>query len=211
MKLVDLFCGAGGCSAGYHKAGFEVVGVDIKPQPRYPFEFYQCDALVFLEKFGYLFDVIHASPPCQRWCKTSKMHKGWKERHPDTITPTREALIKSGKPYIIENIPGSPLINPIKLCGTMFGLLTERHRLFECNPVPLFLPGPCYHWGKANPRGKISSFENGDFITVTGNNFILADAKKAMSIDWMNSREIRQSIPPAYTEWLGKEIMRLII
>ena len=156
-KLLDLYCGAGGAAMGYYRAGFEVVGVDIKPQPHYPFDFHQADALEF-SLYG--FDAYHASPPCQ---KHSVMTKGrWQDRldsHPDLIKPTRERLILTGKPYTIENVEGSrrELITPVKLCGTMLGLETlegnqlRRHRYFECNEFWLLVP-PCNH-NKASTIG----------------------------------------------------------
>jgi DNA (cytosine-5)-methyltransferase 1 len=133
MKLLDLYCGAGGAAMGYHRAGFEVVGVDINPQKHYPFEFHQGDAIEYLREQGKEFDVIHASPPCQRYSKSVK--KINRKNHPDLIFNTRTQLITSCRPYIIENVPGSPLINPIVLCGTMFGLDVKRHRLFESNAI----------------------------------------------------------------------------
>src|SRR5713226_9004155 len=140
-RLLDLFCGAGGAAAGYARAGFEVVGVDIRPQPRYPFAFHQADALTCsLDGF----DAYHASPPCQLYSRT---HRLWKSSvHPDLVDPLRQRLRATGKPYMLENVPGAPLPGSIVLCGTMFGLGVLRHRLFESN-VLLFLPGPCAHKG----------------------------------------------------------------
>ena len=131
MKLLDLFCGAGGCGMGYHRAGFEVVGVDINPQPNYPFAFVQGDALnppVDLQSF----DVIHASPPCQRYSSAVLIKN--RSKHPNYIQQVRTMLQASGKFYVIENVPGSPLKNPMKLCGTMFVLNVVRHRLLETWP-----------------------------------------------------------------------------
>jgi DNA (cytosine-5)-methyltransferase 1 len=141
MRLLDLFCGAGGAAMGYYRAGYtEIVGVDIHPQKRYPFTFVQGDALEYLAAHGHEFDLIHASPPCQAYSR-ARMLQG--NDHPDLVGPTRELLIASGKPYIIENVVGAPLINPIRLTGTMFGLLTVRPRLFESNlPIPMLLEPP---------------------------------------------------------------------
>ena len=133
-RLLDLFSGAGGAAMGYHEAGFDVVGVDIDPQPRYPFEFHQADALTF-PLDGY--DAIHASPPCQAY---TQLGKG---EHPRLIEPIRVRLQSAGVPYVIENVVGAPLRNPVKLCGSTFGLHVKRHRLFETN-VPMLVP-PCYH------------------------------------------------------------------
>ncbi len=198
MRLLDLFCGAGGAAMGYHRAGFEVVGVDINPQPRFPFEFHQADALTYpLDGF----DVIHASPPCQKFSAMQNIHKN-QERHPDLIEPTREKLIKSGLPYVIENVPGAPLLNPMRLCGTMFGLRIIRHRIFEstikwpiltdlreCNHSDVYDP---WHAGEQarGEREKLSA---------------------ALGIDWFMTRPgVRNAIPPAYTEYIGRQLMTRI-
>jgi DNA (cytosine-5)-methyltransferase 1 len=205
---------------GYHCAGFdEIVGVDIAPQKRYPFEFVRGDALKFAARHGHEFDVIHASPPCQVYSVTRVLSTG---NHPDLVEATRFTLSMIGRPYIIENVPGAPLLNPITLCGTMFpGLRVIRHRLFECSPVVWWAPTSCLHWGTAsasgrgksnkNPSGYIpGNLKNFDFITVTGHDYIAADGRKAMGIDWMTKKELSQAIPPAYTEWLGRQILELI-
>ena len=127
-RLLDLYCGAGGAAAGYAHHGFEVVGVDIAPQRRYPYTFFQGDALDYLRHFGKAFDAVHASCPCQAFTKAWRIQAN---DHPDLITPTRELLRELGLPYVIENVPGAPLENPIELCGAMFGLQVYRHRLFE--------------------------------------------------------------------------------
>ena len=152
MRLLDLFCGAGGAAMGYHRAGFEVVGVDIKPQPHYPFEFHQADALTYpLDGF----DVIHASPPCQRWSMYSRNLGTW-ESFPDLITPLRPLLRASGRPYVSENVEGAPLTG-IRLCGSAFGLpvlddrtYLRRHRIFESN-VDLW-GAPCARAGHSGVR-----------------------------------------------------------
>ena len=224
MKLLDLFCGAGGAGMGYHQAGFEVVGVDINPQPHYPFEFHQADALEYVTEHGHEFDVIHASPPCQ---VHSAMTKGlWKDRlpdHPQLIEPTRDLLLKLGKPFIIENVPGSPLINPTLLCGTMFNLTTKhgsqlrRHRYFETNWEVGLVP-PCNHnnystvtvnEGRKIPAtigvyGHAGGSSNRDNILM----FTTQDRKDAMGIQWMNGDELSQAIPPAYTKFIGERYLR---
>lgn len=208
MRLLDLFCGAGGAAMGYHRAGFnEIVGVDIKPQKRYPFEFVLGDALEYLSEHGQEFDVIHASPPCQAYSVTRSLHHN---SYPMLIEETREALIATGKPYIIENVPGAPLIDPLVLCGTMFGLRVIRHRLFECNPQITFAPAMCEHDGRVSRRGEISSYATGEFITVAGHNFIADDGRDAMGIDWMTCKELAQAIPPAYTEWIGRQLLEML-
>ncbi len=185
---------------GYHLAGFEVVGVDIEPQKRYPFEFIQADALEYIAQHGHKFDVIHASPPCQVYSVTSHLSSG---NHPDLVAITRETIKATGKPYVIENVPGAPLINPIMLCGTMFPeLRVIRHRLFETSPVIWWPPAQCYHWSKIGKNGFCSIFgepsrEKGGGMDV---------AKQAMGIDWMIGLELSQAIPPAYTRWLGMQI-----
>lgn len=204
--LLDLFSGAGGCGVGYHRAGFEITGIDNKWQKRYPFNFIQADALEYLEKYGNRYDVIHASPPCQAYSIANNIHK---REYPELIEPLRELLIATGKPYIIENVIGAPLNNTIMLCGTMFGLKVIRHRLFESN-LDLYCDLMCDHRGKVNPRGTRSSFETGDYIIVAGHNFIAKDAKIAMGIDWMVREELREAIPPAYTEYIGKQLWKIL-
>ena len=182
---------------GYQKAGFYVVGVDNKPQPHYcGDEFHQADALTYpLDGF----DVIHASPPCQKFSAMQNIHKN-QSKHPDLIEPMRKRLIESNSPYIIENVPGAPLINYIMLCGTMFFLPIIRHRIFESNiPMPLLMPD-CnhrevydpWHGGEQarNEREKLSS---------------------AMGIDWFMTRpEVREAIPPAYTFFIGTQLMEIL-
>lgn len=150
-RVLDLFCCAGGAAMGYHRAGFEVVGVDLAPQPNYPFEFIQADALEYVAEHGHEFDVRHASPPCQAFSKTRTLHGN---THPELVEPTREALREVGGPYIIENVVGAPLEDPLMLCGSEFGMQAPdvdgtplkllRHRLFESN-VPLMGAGGCRH------------------------------------------------------------------
>jgi DNA (cytosine-5)-methyltransferase 1 len=209
MKLLDLFCGAGGAAMGYRRAGFEVVGVDIKPQPHYPFEFHQADALEYCAEHGQEFDAIHASPPCQRFSKSVK--KDNRKKHPDFIGKIRNLLIVSGKPFVIENVPGAPLLSPIVLCGSSFGLGVRRHRLFESN-VPI-AGTECRHedyepkyppaWNRKNKLR---------FVAISGGwqslpRTVLNDA---MDIHWMNPKELSESIPPAYAEHIGRQLMQYI-
>ena len=217
FKLLDLFCGAGGAAQGYHLAGFEVVGVDIAPQPHYPFEFYQANALEYVAEHGREFDVIHASPPCQAYCSFRRLNEALgrdQSRHPDLIAATRAALRATGsKVYVIENVPNAPLIEPILLCGEMFGLRVFRHRLFEVNRFLLAPPHPRHPRGSTtNAYRGVSAFVYGaTHISVAGNNFRLGDAKAAMGIDWdVTRREISQMIPPAYTRWLGGRLMEIL-
>jgi DNA (cytosine-5)-methyltransferase 1 len=231
MRLLDLFCGAGGAAMGYHRAGFEVVGVDIKPMPHFPFEFHQADALEYLAEHGREFDVIHASPPCQAF---SAMRKGrWLEReHPDLVGPARLALRLEAKPYVIENVVGAPLIAPVMLCGTMFGLQTSagsqlrRHRLFETS-FAVGLTPPCNHQagsvigvygGGQHPQrrrpatigvyGHSGGSSKRDYLDMTC--FTVDARREAMGIDWMTGAELSQAIPPAYTFWIGTQLLEAL-
>jgi len=142
-KLLDLYCGGGGAGMGYSRAGFEVVGVDKNPQPHYPFEFHQADAIEYLTKHYHEFDVIHASPPCQRYSRITKVSST--KNHPDLLQTTINALMETKKPYIVENVVGAPMTNYLMLCGTMFGLRVFRHRLFVTNPMLFMSPRSCNH------------------------------------------------------------------
>lgn len=191
---------------GYHRAGFEVTGVDIKPQPRYPFRFVQGDALEYLRDHGHEFDAIHASPPCQEYSTSSRQWRDKGKEYCDLVEPVRTALRLTGKPYVIENVSGAPLQNPIVLNGFMFGLMVNRERLFECSfPVPFALlpQGP-----KAAEMGR--PVKEGDVITVCGHFSNVPYARKAMGIDWMGQKELAQAIPPAYTEFIGRELMKVL-
>lgn len=204
-RLLDLFCGAGGAAMGYHRAGFEVVGVDLAPQPHYPFEFHQADAMAFpLDGF----DAIHASPPCQRYTVGRKIHNSG-ERHPDLVATTRERLVVTDVPWVIENVVGAPLRRAVTLCGTMFGLKVFRHRLFECS-CPVLVPPHSAHDGSTGATDGYSTKARGrnGYICVAGHNFIRQEAAEAMGIEWMASRyELAQAIPPAYTEFIGRQLL----
>lgn len=186
---------------GYHRAGFEVVGVDIKPQKNYPFEFHQADAMTYpLEGF----DVIHASPPCQAYSNATR-HLATGD-FPKLIPEVRRRI--AHKIYIIENVPGAPLINPITLCGALFGLDTYRHRLFESNIVKMPFIFHRQHGLKSSRAGH---WKPGTLISVAGNVAPFKYAKIAMGIDWMSREELAESIPPAYTEFIGKQLMEHLI
>jgi len=211
MKLLDLYCKAGGASKGYQLAGFEVVGVDIKKQKRYPFEFIQADCLELMKDMDFLrsFDVITASPPCQTHSITQHLRnaQGKSTDKIDLIPQTREALIASGKPYVIENVPGAPLINPIRMCGSAFGLKVRRHRLFESN-IQL-TSSVCKHKEQGKPVGIYGSMR--DEIPKGGHTAkSIEQAREAMGIDWMIWGELVEAIPPAYTETIGKQILSVI-
>jgi DNA (cytosine-5)-methyltransferase 1 len=211
MKLLDLYCGVGGASVGYHQAGFEVYGVDLKHGKRYPYTYLRADVLDVLRDEEYInqFDVIHASPPCQTHSITQHLRnaQGKTTSKLDLIPETRAALIASGKPYIIENVPGSPLINPIQLCGSSFGLKVRRHRLFESN---LSLIGSeCLHKEQGRPVGVYGSLR--DDIPHGGKTADSIDqAREAMGISWAIWSELVEAIPPLYTSYLGNQIRELL-
>ena len=211
-RLLDLFCCAGGAGLGYSRAGFEVTGVDISPQPHYPFPFKQADALKLDPAYIASFDAVHASPPCQSYSDLAKRNAN-ADAWPRLVEPVREMLIRSGLPYVIENVDGAPLINVVVLCGTMFpGLRVLRHRLFEANFA--IVPPPHKKHPKVHTFDRRKSHygktdEWTDFVQVTGGgNCTLAAAREAMGIDWMTKGEINESIPPAYTEFIGLELLR---
>lgn len=200
-RLLDLFCGAGGAAVGYHRAGFEVVGVDIEPQSNYPFEFFQADALDWIDGAG--FDAIHASPPCQGYTTMNNRHGSGSPR---LITDVKAALRRTGLPYVLENVPGARahLDHPLLLCGRALGLGVGRHRLFECsfatmgqecrcdgNEVPVY--------GKLDGRRLWTRTDGSELRAAK----TLGQASEAMGIDWMTWDELRESIPPAMTEHLG--------
>jgi DNA (cytosine-5)-methyltransferase 1 len=209
MKLLDLFCGVGGASVGYAQAGFEVHGVDLKHGKRYPFTYLRADVLDVLrdDEFMQQFDVIHASPPCQTHSITQHLRnaQGKTTSKVDLIPQTREALVASGKPYIIENVPGSPLIDPIQLCGSSFGLKVRRHRLFESN-MPL-KGSVCNHKLQGRPIGVYGSLRdeipNGGKTAAT-----IDEARDAMGMPWAIWTELVEAIPPAFTQYLGGQVAR---
>ena len=202
-KLLDLFCGAGGAAMGYYEAGFEVVGVDIKPQPRYPFKFIQADALEYPLNG---FDIYHASPPCQAYSKCTGI--AYRNNHSRHISDIRKRFKKTGKPYVIENVEGARyiLIQPIMLCGSMFNLPIRRHRYFEIHPLLMFLIPPCNH--KPNP------------VYITGTprpkhgprkDPPAAVKREALGTPWMTIKNMDEAIPPAYTEFIGRRLLKEII
>jgi DNA (cytosine-5)-methyltransferase 1 len=221
MKLLDLYCKAGGASKGYADAGFEVTGIDIKKQKRYPYTFIQADALEILSDLDYLrtFDVITASPPCQTHSRTKHLRdaQGGTTTKIDLIPQTRAALIASGKPYVIENVPGAPLINPIQLCGSSFGLKVRRHRLFESNYE--ILGSVCKHKEQGKPIGVYGAMNDtaqgldkttGKYVIGGSTAKTVEEARLAMGIDWMIWGELVEAIPPAYTLHIGQQLMRLL-
>ncbi len=207
-RLLDLYCGAGGAAMGYHRAGFDVVGVDIAPQPHYPFTFYQADALTVMGRhLGMHWDAIHASPPCQAYIRSGMVAKDG--RHPKLIEPTRDLLEATGLPWVIENVPGAPLRNHIQLCGSIFGLGVRRHRWFEFSEPPACLVPPCDHSRPVtgvygHPHSKGGAWRNGKRPMLPSD---LPTWSREMGIDWMTAAEISQAIPPAYTQWIGARLM----
>jgi DNA (cytosine-5)-methyltransferase 1 len=221
-RLLDLFAGAGGAGAGYAD-DFDVAAVDITPQPRNPHEFFQADALEVLRILlagGTLgpyslsdFDGIHASPPCQAYTTLQKQSK---RLYPDLVGPVRDLLRQTGLPYVIENVQGAPLEDPIRLCGTMFpGLRVLRHRLFESN-VPLEAPAehpqhPLVYTKDKRKKHYGKCDETTCFVQVTGGgNSSVAAARDAMGIPWMTKKELNEAIPPAYTRHLAPQLRAYI-
>ena len=209
-KLLDLFCCQGGAGEGYNRAGFDVTGVDKEPQPKNPHRFILGDALEYVRDHGHEYDAIHASPPCQHYsCVTQKKFRG---NHPDLIGLTREALKATGKPYVIENVGGArkALRNPIKLCGSMFGLKTFRHRFFEIWPCFLLAPS-CNHTfrpllvttcGARSYKMRRADGQKGKSVKF---------APEAYGITWMTLDGLREAIPPAYTEWIGRQLKQHLL
>lgn len=226
-RLLDLFCGAGGASMGYHRAGFDVVGVDIAPQPEYPFPLHVGDAvdalaqlkaghrLRFEESDGSwrrlgLDDFVaeHASPPCQRFSTATADPT----RHPDLIAPVRSGLLRLGRHYVIENVPGAPLLDPVRLCGSSFSLGVRRHRHFEAN---FELTGrDCRHAAQGTPVGVYGQHPdaeqhyrpNGQQRGMKART--IYEGQWAMGgVDWMGWHGLKESIPPAYTEHIGRQLL----
>lgn len=198
---------------GYARAGFEVVGVDIRPQPRYPFRFLQADALAYLDTADLRqFAGIHASPPCERYTMMLRNSLARRKRHPDLLAATRKRLQATGKPYIIEKVPGAPIEHRVLLCGAMFGFRVYRHRWFE-STLLLFQPAHPPHRAKVAHASVIPG--PGEFWCVVGKFGKQDEAQRAMGIDWMQTGvhhhiEIAQAIPPAYTEWIGRQLMEVL-
>lgn len=227
MRLLDLFCGAGGAAMGYHRAGFdEIVGVDWKPQPHYPFRFILLNALNLHTGPWDQWDLVHASPPCQAH---TSLRTAWNARpHTSLITETRTKLRALGVPYVIENVVGAPLESPIRLCGSMFQLGTgeaelRRHRLFESS-FALAAPPPCQHGKRVigvygghgrDRRRTIGVYGGGHGESKRGKeagqrNFSAAEQREAMGIDWMTVDELSQAIPPAYSEFIGRQFLAVV-
>ena len=201
--LLDLFAGGGGTAMGYYLAGFRVVGIDLLPQKHYPFEFIQADALTLDIEFMRSFDAIHASPPCQKYSMAAQQWRCSGKEYVDLVESTRNKLKEAGRPYVIENVPGAPLINPIMLNGTFFGLKVNRRRIFELSfdfPFILIPKDPPGHSKMGRP------ITERNMITPVGHFSNVPYAKIQMGIDWMTQAELAQAIPPAYTEFIGLQL-----
>jgi len=211
-RLLDLFCGAGGAAMGYFQAGFdEIVGVDIVPQPNYPFEFVQGDALTPPFRLDD-FDLIHASPPCQHFTVLGRVHKDLKERYENHLPDTRYLLETTGRPWVIENVPRAPMRVDLELCGSMFDIAVQRHRWFELSGFSLILaPGHNHkrprrfrqHKGPVSERPLTNRVPQiGEWSTP------LEDQKRYMGVDWkLTRRELSEAIPPAYTKFIGEQFL----
>ncbi|MGW3587839.1 DNA cytosine methyltransferase [Streptomyces fungicidicus] len=197
MRLLDVCCGAGGLSMGYYLAGFDIVGVDIRPQPNYPFPFVQADGLDYTAEHGHTFDLVHGSWPCERYAAVTKW-RGNPDDHPDLVGPGREVMQATGRPWVMENVPETATAGILRpdylLCGTQFGLNVRRHRVFETSwggggdLVP-----PCWH------RKDLLAFAHKGERAY-------ADA---MGCTWMTSLEARKAVPPAYTQWIAAQFLTL--
>lgn len=233
--VLDLFSGAGGCAKGYHDAGFEVIGVDIAPQSRYPYTFFQANALDVLNMLlsdglwhGYTLDdfsVLHASPPCQEYSSSRHLRNATAIKpiiREKLVSQVYAALRETGVPYVIENVPGSPLPDSITLCGSMFGLPIRRHRWFACSHY-LYAPCACAHTdgfvnvigGKVRGYGTMRSatrtfLEYGKTLRRSEGQYRKEVGQAAMGIDWMTVNEMSEAIPPAYTRWIGMQLMDII-
>ncbi|MFJ3084731.1 SAM-dependent methyltransferase [Streptomyces halstedii] len=202
-RLLDLYCCQGGASAGYAAAGYIVTGVDLSPQPRYPFTFIQGDAIAYVLEHGHEYDLIAASPPCQRYSDAQVLQG---RDHPMLIAPTRAALQATGRPYVLENVPGARghMVDPIVLCGLMFGLGTYRDRYFEAGGG-LVLEQP-HHPRHDRPITKMGRpRRHGEMAHYVGNFSGVQHARTDLGVPWMNRDGIRECIPPAYTQFLGEQ------
>lgn len=204
MRALDAYCCQGGAGAGYGQAGFEVTGVDLGPQPRYPFTFVQGDAIEYIKEHGAEFGFIHASPPCQLDSDTQRLRGN---AHPDLIGPTRAALEATGVPWVIENVKGAvpKLRSPVMLCGAMFGLETYRHRYFETGGWSLEAPAHPEHTAPQVKMGR--PIPPGSFGQYVGNFSGVEHARRDLDVPWMNRNGIRECIPPAYARYIGGQFL----
>ncbi|MFE1026804.1 SAM-dependent methyltransferase [Streptomyces sp. NPDC058818] len=208
-RLLDLFCCQGGAAKGYADAGFDVTGVDLSPQPRYPFRFVQADAIAFVREHGAAFDFIHGSPPCQHDSECQRLQGN---DHPDLIAPTRAALEATGRPWVMENVRGAvpKLRAPVMLCGQMFRLANYRHRFFETGGgFTLAQPGHPVHLVPQAKMGRpVPPGHYGQFV---GNFSGVPLAREVLGVPWMNRDGIRECIPPAYAEHIGRAALAALV
>ncbi|MEU0020524.1 SAM-dependent methyltransferase [Streptomyces rochei] len=209
LRVLDAFCCAGGMAMGFHRAGFDVVGVDIVPQPDYPFTFVQGDAVDYIREYGAGFDLIHASPPCQAWTPLNAYNH---KTYPELIAPARQAIQTTGRPYVIENVEAArgELLDPFMLCGPMFGLRLYRHRLFETGGFTLSPPPHPAHRQKCARNGYLPTPRQ-PFMTITGGRHSKAWQRAAamtMGTPWITTiKGVCEAIPPAYAEWIGRAFL----
>lgn len=207
MKILDTYCCEGGASTGFVKAGHDVTGIDLYPQSKYPYKFIQADAIDYLLEHGHEYDYIHASPPCQKDSLSTMQFRKMGKIYPDLISDTRDALVKTGKPYDIENVRGSALNNPVLLCGNMFNIPSYRHRLFETNwqlPQPLHLK----HVAKQAKMGR--PVKDGEYIQYMGHFPMVSHVRNFTGFNWMSIYGLAQSIPSEYTEYIIHQYLKSI-
>lgn len=207
LRLLDLYCCQGSAGYGYEQSGFSVTGVDLFPQPKHRGKFIQSDGIDYLLEHGHKYDFIHASPPCQEYSMSSMQFRLLGKQYPNLVEATRAALIKVGKPYVLENVPGSPLLNPVTLCGTMFDLPTYRHRLFETN-WNLIEPMHPIHIAKNAKMGR--AIKPGEFIQYIGHFSGVQYVRDFTGCQWMDTYGLAQSIPPQYTKYIGEQYLKSI-
>jgi DNA (cytosine-5)-methyltransferase 1 len=205
-RVLDMGCGVGGTSHGYWLAGCDVTGVDIAPQPRFPFTFIQADAAKFLLENYREFDAVTGSPPCQKWSRMSKCRPGLSDTYPDLIGPWRTAMQATGLPYVIENVYGAPLRQPVLYCTASFGKETYRHRFFEAS-FPLEGVPHSEHLVRASKAGH---WEPGTYVSVAGHCAPMWKAREVMGIDWSTRDELVEAVPPCFTEHVGRQLIAFL-
>lgn len=206
-KLLDLYCCGGGAGYGYELAGFDVTGVDNENQPKHRGKFIQGDAIEFLKQNWKHFDAIHASPPCQEYSLSSKQFRLKGRKYIELIEATRVEVLKTGLPYVMENVPDAPLINPIILCGAMFNMKTYRHRAFESN-FKIVVPEHPEHTAPNAKMGRKP--REGEFIQYVGHFSGVKKVQEMTGLHWLGQYELAQSIPPQYTEFIGRQLIEHI-
>ncbi|MFJ5802708.1 DNA cytosine methyltransferase [Streptomyces decoyicus] len=212
LTLLDLCCGIGGAGKGFERAGFEVTGVDIVPRPRYPFRFFQADAIEYVREFGHLYDLLHASWPCQYGAAITKgTNAHLRDTYPNLLPAGREAMLATGRPYTIENPEARP---DVKLCAAQFGLPTLRHRRFEVHGWTPMAPPHTPHRGYV--RGwRHGVYRNGPYLAIHGKGggkATVPEMQQALGIDWTDDhKELVEAIPPVFTQFLGEQAAAQLI